>query len=478
MRVPMATSAASALVLGLPAKRCHNVYPEPHPNDPEDDIALVESPGSLQRNTFAAPVRGMWQADGHASGRVLIAQGTTVSTFAPSTNTVSALTGSTAGTDRGDFAFTESEGFGLFNGGLYVSTGTAIAAVTDAQFATLLSDAGETAFTSVATMGQRGLFTYGPRFGFTAVLDMDDVTALSYYTAESSPDNLIAGRVVGELYYLFGTQTIEPWAQTGDSDDPFALQPGMTQQVGCMCRDGIVRADNTLFFIDNAGNPRRLAQGSSPILNPKDPWVTTLLKAAGAANIRGMVYEDSAHVFVIWRMPTACVVYDVLMQEWHTRDTNETDTWRWTSMVTAGTRVFVGDDAGQFDELSRDYTSESMADASTMGTEIVREFTAYLPVKAGRMAVKTARLDSAKGVGAATGQGSAPVIAMRQSRDAGNTWSSWSSRTLGAQGVYDARSIWRRRGRAKDKGLVFQFLKSDPVKCAYLGVRVNEDQAA
>lgn len=612
-RAALATSAAAALTLGLPRKKCHNVYVEPNPNDPVRKIALIETPGTLAREDFASAVRGMWQADGHASGKVLVAQGTTLSTFDPSTNTAGSITGSIAGSDWGDFAFTETEGLGLFNGQPYVSTGTAIrrasdgllddpvlaigstpanvatgafdysiagttyskgsvaagtapgndvvplglygavaldinaagtitaieapanatgyatavvaaaalpsvandhvrigyvtasksdgaftfgttaldaanttVAYTDGDvntgFSDLLTDAGVSEFTSVATLGQRGLLTFGPRFAFTDVLDVGSISALSYYTAESSPDSLVAGRVVGELYYLFGTKTIEAWAQTGDADDPFSLQLGMTQQVGCACRDGIIRADNTLFFLDHAFNPRRLGQGSSDIINPDDPWVTDLLKLAGAANIRGKVYEEKAHTFVAWRTPIGEVVYDVRTQQWATRGTLNSDTSRWTAMVQVGpadsARVFVADDEGCFDEQSRDYTSEHMPDADTMGTEIVREFTAYLPTQAGRMPIMTAKLECAKGVGLTTGQGSDPVVEMRHSIDGGNTFTAWMSRGIGRQGEYGTRTIWRRRGRARDQGVVFEFRKSDPVKTVYLGVVINEDQAA
>lgn len=127
----MATSAASAVVVGLPEKRCHNVYREPHPNDPQRENVLIEAPGSLQRADFAGACRGMWQADGHALGKVLIAQGTTLSTFNPADNTTGSLTGTVAGTDRGDFAFTETQGFGLFNGQPYLSDGTYIRRASD-----------------------------------------------------------------------------------------------------------------------------------------------------------------------------------------------------------------------------------------------------------------------------------------------------------------------------------------------------------
>lgn len=474
-KIPMATSSASRLVPGLAEKQCHNVYPEPHPNDPQNEIALVEAPGSLQRNTYAAACRGMWQWDGFASGKVIIAQGTTLSTYTPSTDTAGSLTGSTAGTDRGDFAVTETQGFGLFNGGLYYSDGTSITAVSDVDFASLLSAAGATAFTSVATLGQRGLFTFGNRFGYTAVLDINNTTALNYYTCESSPDDIKAVRVLGELAVFFNSRTIEFWAQTGDTDDPYALQPGMTQQVGSACRDGIVATDNSLFFVDDAFNVRRLGQGGSPIIS--ESWVAKALREAGASDIIGWTYQDGGHIFVGWRTSDGCYVYDVQTGMWHTRGTNETDTWRYTDVVTAGARVFVCDGTGQFDELSRDYLSESMANSTTMGTEIVREFTAYMPSIDGREPIASIRLDSAKGVGVASGQGSAPIIRLRQSFDQGSTWTGWTDASLGALGDYDTRTIWRRRGQTRAPGIVFHFLKSDPVECAYLGVVVNEDAA-
>ena len=606
MRAPLALSAAKPLVLGLPEKFCHNVYAEPNPTDPQRPMVLMETPGSLQRNDFAGACRGMWQADGHASGKVLLGQGTTLSTFNPGDNTVSSLTGSIAGTDRGDCAFTETEAMFLFNGQPYISDGTYIrraddgvlddpnlvigstttnvatgafdysingvtfsktavvagtapgndavplglygavaldidsagtitaieapanatgyasaslaaaalptvlttrvrigyvtasksdgvftfgttalnaanttVAYTDSPVNTgyteLLADHGQTAFTSVAALGQRFLLTYGSRFCFTDVLDGFATTSLSYYTAESSPDALIAGRVISNVYYLFGTRTIEPWVQTGDADDPFAVQEGLIQQTGCINRDSIVEADNTLFFVDDAFNPCRLESGSSTIINPQDPWMTDLLQDAGASGIIGLAYEDRAHSFVGWRTASGCVFHDVLTKTLHTRGTLNTDTWRYTAIVEASGRVFVCDATGQFDELGRDYLSESMANVSTMGTEIQRLMTAILPTQSGRMAIKTVKVEGAKGIGLSTGQGSDPIISMRQSKNGGNTWTSWMDRKLGAIGVYDQRSIWRRRGRARDQGIMFQFRKSDPVRGAYTGVVVNED---
>jgi len=607
VKAALAFSAAKPLVPYLPEKFCHNVYAEPNPNNPVQPMALMEAPGSLRRNTFASACRGMWQADGHASGRVLIGQGTTLSTFNPADNTVSSLTGSIAGTERGDCAFTEQQAMFLFNGQPYISDGTYIRRASDGVtvdpnlaigstpanvatgafsysingtvynktavaagtapgndvvplglygavaldidaagtitaieapanatgyssaasaaaalptvlttrvrigyvtasksdgaftfgttslaaanttvaytgspvntgFTELLADHGQTVFTSVAAVGQRFLLTYGSRFCFTEVLDGFATTSLNYYTAESSPDALIAGRVVSNVYCRFVTRTIEPWVQSGDSDDPFAVQEGMIQQVGCISRDSIVSADNTLFFVDDAFNPCRLGSGSSVILNPEDPWFSDQLQSAGAADIIGMGYEDRAHSFVGWRTSTGCVFHDVLTKSLHTRGTLNTNTWRYTTIVEAAARVFVMDGTGQFDELSRDYLSESMVNTTTMGTQIQRLMTAILPAPA-RMAVSLVDLMCATGIGLVSGQGSNPLIEMRLSTDNGNTWTTWRSCSMGVIGAYSQRVRWRRCGRVGYQGMVFQFRKSDPVKGAYVDVSVNEDVA-
>lgn len=472
MRVPLATSAAQAYALGAPAKVCHNVMVEPDETDPDRQVCLVETEGSLQLNTFAGAIRGIWQTDGHANGLILIAQGSTVSTYNYTTAAVSALTGSIAGSDDGDLSFTESEAFGLFNTGLYVSDGSAIAAVTDADFATLLADEGTSGFTSVATIGQRGIATYGSRFCFTEVDDLDSTTSLNYYTAESSPDAIVAARVLGDDLYIFGSETVEIWAETGDANDPLSKQRGRTIAVGSFTRDTIVEADNTLWWLDNNRMVRRLAGAGAEIVS--EPWVTAAL--ASATSIRAWTYVDERkHTLVGFYTPEGTYVYDVAMQRWHTRASFQSDTWRWRHFATVRAQRYVGDATGAFDLLGRDYTTEHKPSASVDGDWITREFTAHLPVSTGRPQITTVRLDCSKGIGLASGQGSDPLVQMRSADDGGQTWSLWRDASLGRQGEYSTRTIWRRCGRTRSPGRILHFRKSDPVKVKYQAVWVNED---
>lgn len=465
MRIPLATAHADQLLSGLPDKLCRNVYVEPDETDPARQVILVETPGSLVENTYAGLIRGMAQADGHASGKLLVLQGTTVSTYDKSTDTHGSLTGSLSGSDDWDIAFTETQALILANGSLSYSSGTAVAAVTDADFATLLSDHGETAFTSVTTIGQRGIATYGSRFCFTAVLNVNSTTALNYYTAESSPDGIVAARALGTDLIILGARTIEFWAETGQSDDPFTLQRGRTLEFGCLGRAPIVKADNALFIVDDQRNVRKLDGAGAGIISP--PWVTRLFKqTASAASIRGWTYTDEGHIFVGWTTPAGCAVYDVFTQQWHTRATLNSDTWRYRFLVSYGGAVYAGDDAKHLDVLSRTYATERMPNTTTAGDAIIREFSAFLPLPA-FAPIPAVQLVASKGIGLATGQGSDPLAQMRLSTDGGSGFTAYRNRSLGKVGQYNKATIWRRNGSAKRRGVVFQIRKSDPVSAAY-----------
>lgn len=466
MRIPLATAAAAQLVVGLPEKRCQNLYIEPDPTDPERPESLVETPGSRIITQFAGAVRGMAQADGHAGGKVLIVQGSTVSTFETSTATVAALTGTVAGTDNVDIAFTQTEAAILGNGVIHVSDGSSVATATDTDF--------PAGITSIASIGQRILFTYGAagRFGWTVPLDIDN-TEGGFYTAEQAPDNLVCVRILGDDIYLFGTDTIEIWAQTGVEADPFQLQPGRVIQTGCLARDGVQVLDRALCFVADDFTVR-LFEGDTPVIISQ-PWISRRLRAADKAQIRSWAYEDEGHSFYgVWT-PGGCYVFDLMTRQWATRQSLGFETWRYNQVVEAAGSHYATDTTRNFDELARAYTSERKATADSDGTEIVREFTAFLPLSAGRPVLSSVMLEAAQGVGVDSGQGIDPIISMRISADNGATFGPWRDRGLGRRGEYSRRTIWRRCGRSGVPGSIFHFRKSDPVSLVVKGILVNAE---
>ena len=263
-----------------------NLYTEENPTDAARTLRHMMRPGSRDRDTtnaITANVRGVGQADGHAGGKVLVVDGVTVRTFDTDLNTFSALTGNVAGSDAVQFAFSEVEAAILAGGNLFVSTGAAVAGVSDADWATLLSDHGETAFTGIASIGQRLIATYGNRFAYSDPLDFNNTTTLNFYTAESSPDALIGCQVLSGRLYLFGTETIELWVQTGNNDDPFRPQTGSVIQRGCLSAQTIEKLDNTIFFVGEDYTVRRINGLVAQIVS--QPWVTRALRRENKADL-------------------------------------------------------------------------------------------------------------------------------------------------------------------------------------------------
>ena len=445
-----------------------NLYTEPNGGDPARPVRLVDTPGSRLIDdgaVLATGVRGLFQADGYASGKLVVPDGTTVRLYNVATAAWTSLTGTLTGTDRVRVAFGETQA-GFLSGGLFyvsASAGSSVAAASDGDWATLLSDHGQTAFTSIATMGQRALLTYGSRFAFSTTLEFNTTTTLSYYTAENAPDGIIAGVVLGDIYYVFGTQTIEPWVQTGDNDDPFRPIVGQVITRGAMARDAIVKLDNTLFFIGDDRAVYRLNGLTPQIINANDAWITRYLQTVDADDVVCSSMETEAHKFLFIYTPNKCIAYDIATSTWQIRKTYGSDTWEWLYHVANDGKFYAANDETTLVELSRSYKSDRMADASTFGTHIVREFTAHLPVKSGRPPVGQVRVEGTKGIGLSTGTGSNPLLEMSISRDQGNTFEAWRSRSLGLIGNYSARTSWEQNGRAGPEQTVLYFRWSDPV---------------
>lgn len=86
------------------------------------------------------------------------------------------------------------------------------------------------------------------------------------------------------------------------------------------------------------------------------------------------------------------------------------------------------------------------------------------------------QIDFEPGIGKSTGQGEFPQVMMKFSDDGGHTYSNELWRTLGPQGIYKARAIWRKLGQSRTR--VYQIMISDPVKRILIGATLDVEGAA
>lgn len=329
------------------------------------------------------------------------------------------------------------------------------------DYEALLEDHEQTGFIDITAIGQRFVLLYGSRFAFTPPLQ-NSITAIDYYTAEYSPDGLVGGWVLGERLYLFGSKTIEPWEETGNSDDPLRRSLGLVDQVGCRARGSIIDLDDTLYWVDQNNQVRRLGSAQTPD-TLSGPDVSDLLEATDPADMLAFKIEIKGHAFLGLHLPTGCPLFDANYGNWLRFRTNLTDSWRYGYALRVDGRLYVSDaDGAGFAIMDKAYKSDHMPDANTMGTEIVVRISGYILTDRPRR-LGPLRFEGSKGIGLANGQGIDPQIQMRRSLKGPNLFTAFRSRSIGKQGEYGVRVIWNQMGEIFPPGCAIELTWSDPV---------------
>lgn len=479
--MPMARVAGGHFIpdkVGEGRKACKNVFAEEYPSDANRPMRHYQRPGSLDLDTGGVlnnVPRGIAQIDGHASGKIMVNDGDIVRTVTTS-GVWGALTGSVAGTGRAQWAFSEVQGACLSGGRIFISDGSTITEESDADYELLLSNHSVTGgFTSIASIGQRLLFTFGSRLGWSDTLDFNSTVTTYFLTTEDSPDLNVAVYALNGIVHVFGTQTIQPFSQTG-GEGAAAFRPinNSTIQRGCLARDTIVQLDNTLFWVGDNYEVYRMNGLTPQSVIGENTWVTRRLRLENAEDLVASKLELDGQSFYMINGRFGCYVYSVKMQNWYLWETYEEDTWEWSQLVTVGGQHFgISRLYSSFAQIGREFESDMMPNASTYGTEIVWEVSAHLPVIGGRKPIPSIRIDGTKGRGSGSNGNEDAYVSMALSKDNGNTLGTYRPRSIGKQGEYRKRAIWRQNGRAREPQVIAFFRSNDPAMLT--AIAVGED---
>lgn len=321
----------------------------------------------------------------------------------------------------------------------YISTtGTAIAAVSGAPKNSILT-----------TQDNYVAFTDGGgSFGLTALGDLSSIDPLDIATAEGLPDDLVSILADHREEWLFGTESIEIWSDTGASFFPFERAPGGFIEQGCAAAFSPVKLDNSVFWLG------RDARGWGVVYraNAYIPQRVSTYPIEYAINQYGDVsdafayaYQDEGHSFYVITFPKANMTwaYDVATNGWHQRAYMDQygmlHRHRGNCYATFNTDHLIGDwQNGKIYRMSLDLTTDD-------GDSIYRERAWELPDNEN----KKVRVDYLELI-ALTGDASSPLVWMQVSKDAGRTWSFQRRKSLGALGKRKARARWRRLGSGRE----------------------------
>lgn len=437
---------------GFPELRLINMLVESTPTA-EQDVALIARPGLVQSyTTGATPIRTMYYADGVLGGSIFSLAG---NTLYDGTDNIGVVEGT------GPAGMAASATDLIVTGGetLYRTGGetTVAAGFPDGAYV-------------VAVAYLAGLFIgvreNTQRFYWSAVRDPSSWDGLDYASAESSPDPLRDLVVVGDVLWLMGSESIEPWQVTGDADLPFSRIEGRDYQRGVIATGCACELDNTLFWIGEDGIVYR---GAATPQRLSDHGIEEQIGLSTFHRVMRLTFDG--HKMLVVQLSTRTYAYDVATAQWCQLQSFGFPTWQVTAAVEQDGKTVVGSGiTGAVYRVDHDAVSDA-------GERIERLFTAVAPVADGGFTIDTLHLEADFGsTPLLTGQGSDPQIEVRASRDGGRTWADWRADTLGRQGEYRARSAWRRFGTFDAPGAMFEFRTTEMVPLRISTVKVNEPQ--
>jgi hypothetical protein len=322
-------------------------------------------------------------------------------------------------------------------------------------------------------------------FWYSEINDAANENGLDFATAEAAPDPNVGAAILNDELVIFGTQSVEFWSVTTDATAPFQPNTGRGYQRGCIARDSIVFADNSLFWVgDNrvvyrAGNvPTRIS--SSSIEDKIRQCATPSAITAWAATFEGHEFYVlnipgvGTYVYDISRIGTQAQAYGDSYErgEWQQWQSWGQTTFRGQVSVSVNDVVYVGDNA------TNDLWLMQVGAYGDANGPFTRMASAFIKIEEGNPRCLNLILHGVVGQGLATGPGSNPLVEMRWSDDQGQTFSDWRAAQLGAAGQSYTRAMWQRLGVLRAPGRLVQVRCSDPVNFVASHLELNADRPA
>lgn len=439
--------------LPLSAQVTRNFWPQKQEEDSEKSPYVLESfYGQLLFGTVAGGVdRGAF------THKDILYKVTGTHLYTVSSAGVHTSKGSIAGSGRcifapiGDYLAISADSV------RYLYDGATVAVITDGDL-----EAGD----SVAHLNNQILFDgTGGRFCTSDVGAATSINALNYATAESSADNLQRIFVHNQTAYMIGTETTEPWWNSGVGSPPYDRIENGIIQIGTQAIYSAANNKNYLYLL---GHDKQVYAISSPgnatvVSNPA--LAREIANYTTTSDAIGWCMTLNSQDFYVLTFPT----------ENKTFIYPEGGQWfEWSSGVLGGRNIansyvyafskhLVADYAnGNIYELTEDAYDEN-------GSRIVRvrdtgPIHGGLINKPGKtLTMNRFELIMETGVGLISGQGSNPVVMLSFSDDGGFTFSNEMWGTIGTMANKQWKVEWNALGSFESR--IMRVSISDPVHC-------------
>lgn len=466
MQTPILGSAYVARSVNAADNRMVNLFPEVL-QEGKTAAYLQRVPGLVLRATLGVgPIRGM-----NAFGDYLyVASGSSLYRVDQAYN--STLLGTLANDGPVSMANNGTQLFIACNGPSYIYNTSTLAfqQITDPDFPGALT---------VSYLD--GYFVFiepnSQRVWVTSLNDGTMIDPLDFASAEGDPDGLVSSIVDHSEVWLFGTNSVEVWYNSGAADFPLQRIQGAFNEIGCAATFSVAKLDNGLFWLGADARGKGIVYRANGYTGQRISTHAVEWQIQGYANIDDAVaytYQQDGHSFYVLNFPSANAtwVYDVATGAWHERagfDNGIFTRQRGTCQASFAGDILVGDyQNGRVYAYDINYHQDY-----DRPQRWLRSWRA-LPTNANnfkRTAQHSLQIDIESGVGLdGTVQGSDPQIMLRWSDDGGHTWSNEHWAEMGKLGRYNTRVFFRRLGMTmKLRDRVYELSGTDPVEINIMG---------
>lgn len=290
------------------------------------------------------------------------------------------------------------------------------------------------------------------QFNISAIEDGTSWSALDFAIRVQASDNIVGLIQFNKVIWLLGSQTAEPWYNSGAATFPFQSVPQILIPLGCGAPFSIVRASGSLCWLHRSErgqgvfvsaadyNPRRISTYAVEAIWATYPTITDAVAYC-------LTYQGHEFAVLTFPLGNATWVYDFSEQLWSqwsfwNTTTGNHDRFRgWVHCQAFGTHL-VGDwETGHVYELDPTL-------ATDLELPIVWERTApHLKREMVTNFYGNFQLDMNTGQG-----GSTPTAFLSWSNDSGQTFGSTVAMSTGAAGQYQTRCrVAGSLGSARDR---------------------------
>jgi hypothetical protein len=314
MHTPILGSSYVIRSVNAADNRMVNLYPEVIPEGGKEPAYLQRCPGlALKVLIGTGPIRGLWEHQNF----LYVVSGSELYRVTP--NYTATKIGDVTGT--GPVSMTDN-GTQIFiacnpDGFIYNTDTLQFAQITDPDFP------------GAVTVGYLdGYFVFNEpnsqRVWVTQLLDGLSIDPLDFASAEGSPDGLVSLIIDHREAWLFGTNSVEVWYNSGDPLFPLTRIQGAYNEIGCIAPYSVAKMDNSVFWLGADARGQGIvyrAQGYQGIRISTHAVEFAIQGYSNLADAVGYTYQQDGHTFYVLNFTDADTtwVFDAATGAWHER---------------------------------------------------------------------------------------------------------------------------------------------------------------